>query len=70
MWCAKDRANAFTAAMSGQDPGKGTCPNPVAELTQLAQSLGIGGTPTLLAPDQIARLAEAPRTAAPTLNFE
>ena len=51
VWCAKDRANAFTAAMSGQDPGKGTCPNPVAELTQLAQSLGIGGTPTLLAPD-------------------
>lgn len=51
VWCAKDRPNAFTAAMGGQDPGKGTCPNPVAELSQLAQALGIGGTPTILAPD-------------------
>jgi thiol:disulfide interchange protein DsbC len=51
VWCAKDRANAFTAAMSGQDPGKATCPNPVAELTHLAKSLGISGTPTLLGPD-------------------
>ncbi|HEX7770481.1 MAG TPA: DsbC family protein, partial [Dokdonella sp.] len=51
VWCSKDRANAFTAAMSGQDPGDATCPNPVAELTHLAQSLGINGTPTLLAPD-------------------
>lgn len=51
VWCAKDRTHAFTAAMAGQDPGKATCPNPIAELTQLAKSLGIGGTPTLLAPD-------------------
>jgi thiol:disulfide interchange protein DsbC len=51
VWCSKDRENAFTAAMSGQDPGKATCPNPVPELTQLAQSLGITGTPTILADD-------------------
>ena len=51
VWCSKDRASAFTAAMSGQDPGKGTCPNPVPELTHFAQGLGITGTPTLLAPD-------------------
>jgi thiol:disulfide interchange protein DsbC len=51
VWCSKDRANAFTAAMSGQDPGTATCPNPVPELTQLAQSIGIGGTPTMLADD-------------------
>jgi thiol:disulfide interchange protein DsbC len=51
VWCSKDRVNAFTAARSGQDPGNATCPNPVAELTHLAKSLGIGGTPTLLAPD-------------------
>jgi thiol:disulfide interchange protein DsbC len=51
VWCSKDRANAFTAAMAGQDPGKATCPNPVPELTQLAQSLGINGTPTILADD-------------------
>lgn len=51
VWCAKDRSNAFTAAMSGQDPGNATCANPVPELTALAQSLGINGTPTILAPD-------------------
>jgi thiol:disulfide interchange protein DsbC len=51
VWCSKDRPNAFTAAMAGQDPGKATCPNPVPELTQLAQSLGISGTPTMLADD-------------------
>jgi len=51
VWCSKDRPNAFTAAMAGQDPGKATCPNPVSELTQLAQALGIGGTPTVLADD-------------------
>jgi thiol:disulfide interchange protein DsbC len=51
VWCSKDRANAFTAAMSGADPGTATCPNPIPELTQFAQSLGIGGTPTILADD-------------------
>jgi thiol:disulfide interchange protein DsbC len=51
VWCSKDRANAFTAAMSGQDPGHATCANPVPELTHLAQSLGITGTPTVLADD-------------------
>lgn len=51
VWCSKDRPAAFTRAMAGQDPGKATCPNPVAELTDLAQALGIGGTPTMLAAD-------------------
>jgi thiol:disulfide interchange protein DsbC len=51
VWCSEDRPNAFTAAMSGKDPGKATCANPVSELTHLAQTLGIGGTPTVLADD-------------------
>jgi thiol:disulfide interchange protein DsbC len=51
VWCSKDRPNAFTAAMAGQDPGKATCPNPISETTELAKSLGIGGTPTVLADD-------------------
>jgi thiol:disulfide interchange protein DsbC len=51
VWCSKDRPNAFTAAMAGKDPGKATCANPVGELTELAKSLGIGGTPTVLADD-------------------
>ncbi len=51
VWCAKDRRDAFTAAMNGQDPGNATCPNPVAELTALAESIGVNGTPTILAPN-------------------
>jgi len=51
VWCSKDRPNAFTAAMAGKDPGKATCANPVSELTELAKTLGIGGTPTMLADD-------------------
>lgn len=51
VWCSQDRPNAFTAAMAGKDPGKATCANPVSELMHLAQSLGIGGTPTVLADD-------------------
>lgn len=51
VWCAADRPGAFTKAMAGQDPGKATCPNPVGELSELAQTLGIGGTPTILAAD-------------------
>lgn len=51
IWCARDRQAALTAAMAGQDPGKATCPNPVAELTGLGATLGIRGTPTVLAED-------------------
>lgn len=51
VWCSADRPSAFTKAMAGQDPGKATCPNPVGELTELAQAIGIGGTPTMLAAD-------------------
>lgn len=71
VWCAKDRPGAFTAAMSGQDPGKGTCPNPVSELSRLATSLGISGTPTILGPDgsQIpTQLAQSPDQLAAELD--
>ncbi|MBZ0223770.1 MAG: DsbC family protein [Dokdonella sp.] len=51
VWCSKDRTEAFTAAMSGKDPGTATCPNPINELASLAQSLGINATPTILGPD-------------------
>jgi thiol:disulfide interchange protein DsbC len=51
VWCAKDRKAAFTTAMSGGDTGTATCPNPVAETTQLARAIGISGTPTMLAVD-------------------
>jgi thiol:disulfide interchange protein DsbC len=48
VWCSQDRNAAYTAAMNGQDPGKKTCDNPVAETTALATKIGIGGTPTIL----------------------
>lgn len=51
VWCSKDRTSAFTAAMAGADPGKAVCPNPISELSQFAASIGIGGTPTILADD-------------------
>jgi thiol:disulfide interchange protein DsbC len=51
VWCSQDRPSAFTKAMAGQDPGKATCANPVVELTNLAQAIGIGGTPTMLSDD-------------------
>jgi thiol:disulfide interchange protein DsbC len=52
VWCAADRKAAYTAAMNGQDPGAGTCSNnPIAETKALALSIGINGTPTVLAAD-------------------
>ncbi|MBS0515413.1 MAG: DsbC family protein [Proteobacteria bacterium] len=48
VWCSQDRNAAYTAAMNGQDPGKKTCANPIAETTALAMKIGIGGTPTIL----------------------
>ena len=51
VWCAKDRNAAYTAAMNGQDPGNGTCSNPVAETKALGVALGINATPTIVAED-------------------
>jgi thiol:disulfide interchange protein DsbC len=51
VWCSKDRNSAYTAAMAGQDPGKATCSNPVAETKALSVALGIDSTPTVLAED-------------------
>lgn len=51
VWCAKDRKAAYTAAMNGQESGKESCSSPVAELTEFAKSIGITGTPTVLAAD-------------------
>lgn len=51
VWCSKDRKAAYTAAMNGQDPGKATCSNPVAETKALSLAIGIDSTPTVLAAD-------------------
>ena len=52
VWCSADRKAAYTAAMSGQDPGDKTCSNnPIAETKALSVSIGIDATPTVLASD-------------------
>ena len=52
VWCAADRNAAYTAAMSGQDPGTATCSNnPIAETKALSIAIGIDSTPTMLAAD-------------------
>ena len=52
VWCAADRNAAYTAAMSGQDPGTATCSNnPIAETKALSIAIGIDATPTVLAQD-------------------
>jgi thiol:disulfide interchange protein DsbC len=50
VWCSQDRNAAYTAAMNGQDPGKKTCDNPIAETQALGLKIGIDATPTILTP--------------------
>lgn len=52
VWCAKDPAEALTAAKEGQDvDGVPGCNAPVAEHYQLGQSFGISGTPAIILED-------------------
>ncbi len=48
VWCAKDRIAAIGLAKSGGNLEAKTCDNPIAEHYQLAQNLGIQGTPALI----------------------
>ena len=50
-WCAKNQQEALTKSKAGDDPGNGTCVNPVADQYQLGQQMGVTGTPTLVFPD-------------------
>ncbi len=52
VWCAPDRARAWADLMkTGKAPANKNCDNPIQRNIQLAQRLGINGTPTLLAAD-------------------
>ncbi len=51
VWCAADRAAAFTAAIGGRAPKPATCSNPVASQFELGRRLGVDGTPTIIGPD-------------------
>lgn len=54
IWCARDRAAAWNAAMlDGRPPpaAGADCKDPLKQNLQLGQRLGIGGTPTLIFQD-------------------
>ncbi|HXH73305.1 MAG TPA: DsbC family protein [Mariprofundaceae bacterium] len=52
IWCSKDRHDTMMKVMlEDATPTIGTCDTPIAEIQQLAQKLGISGTPTMIAGD-------------------
>lgn len=52
VWCAPDRVRAWADLMkTGKVPAKRNCENPIQRNIQLAQRLGINGTPTMLSAD-------------------
>jgi thiol:disulfide interchange protein DsbC len=52
VWCAPDRARAWVDLMkTGKIPARRNCENPIQRNIQLAQRLGINGTPTMLSAD-------------------
>lgn len=48
VWCADDRQTAMTRAKGGESIEPKTCANPVQAQTQLGQSLGVRGTPSIV----------------------
>jgi len=51
VWCAPDRNSAYTAAMNGEKLAQTTCSNPLKELTASAMTMGLSGTPAIIADD-------------------
>ena len=52
VWCAPDRARAWSDLLrSGKAPASRKCENPIQRNIQLAQRLGIQGTPTMVSAD-------------------
>lgn len=47
-WCAEDKQDAMTRLKAGQNVASKACENPVADQYQLAQELGIRGTPAII----------------------
>lgn len=48
LWCAKDKAEAWTNLMvGGTSPEKANCDNPIAAIEKLAEEMGVTGTPTI-----------------------
>ena len=51
VWCSKDRHTAYNVAMSGKALEPKSCANPIAEISSVANAMGINGTPAIIADD-------------------
>lgn len=51
VWCADDRRKAFSEGKADAVPAGIRCDNPVAEEFDLAQRMGLNGTPSVIASD-------------------
>jgi thiol:disulfide interchange protein DsbC len=49
VWCSKDRNIAYNESMDGKALAPLTCSNPIAEITNTANAIGINGTPAIFA---------------------
>ena len=49
VWCSKDRHAAYNEAMEGKALSPLTCANPIAEISHIAQEVGVNGTPGIFA---------------------
>lgn len=48
VWCAKDRKDALTRAKKDEQVEQKSCDNPVEEEMNLAEEVGVSGTPTII----------------------
>ncbi|MFA7321306.1 MAG: DsbC family protein [Dokdonella sp.] len=51
VWCSSDRKSAYSAAVAGQAMDSATCPNPLLQMRQAGNEIGVGQTPTAIAAD-------------------
>ena len=51
VWCAEDRLKAMTEAKAGKDLPDKSCENPILEHMQIAQEVGLAGTPMIILED-------------------
>ena len=61
VWCSKDKAGAWAALMTGGRQPKATaCSNPLRAVAELAGTLGVSATPTLISLDGRIKPGAAP----------
>jgi thiol:disulfide interchange protein DsbC len=51
VWCSGNRQDALTRAKAGEDLKRLDCPNPVMDLMDLGQAVGLSGTPSIILDD-------------------